>query len=256
MMSASLATMFQYRGEVLLWALWGVVFPLVSLKMWAAAGAKNPLPGFAGMGDIAAYFLLTMILGHLTASWDVFEMGYLVRTGAMSPKLLRPLLPIWSSVCDNAAYKIVTLIVLLPIWIGVAWFVRPAFSTRPMDLLLGVPAVLMAMALAYLWGYIFALLAFVMTRIDAAAEMYFGLTMFLGGRFAPMGFLPPALSVVSWFFPFRWMLAFPVELLMGRHTPMESLGGLACQAAWLGFAVIVFRRAWRASVQRYSAVGA
>jgi hypothetical protein len=35
--------------------------------------------------DFAAYFLLMMISGHFSTAWDVFEMGWFVRTGRMSP---------------------------------------------------------------------------------------------------------------------------------------------------------------------------
>src|SRR5690606_12024883 len=81
---ASLAVMFQYRGEIVLWALWGVVYPLVAMAMWRAAieGAPNgqAIQGLDA-GDFAAYFLLTMVVGHVATAWDVYEMGYLVRTG-------------------------------------------------------------------------------------------------------------------------------------------------------------------------------
>lgn len=38
----SLATMLQYRGEIALWAVWGVVYPAVAMAMWAAAVRGAP----------------------------------------------------------------------------------------------------------------------------------------------------------------------------------------------------------------------
>lgn len=256
MMSASMATMLQYRGEVLLWALWGVVFPAVSMTLWSAASRSRPLAGLTGEGPIAAYFLLVMVVGHLTTSWDVFELGYLVRSGEMSPRLLRPMLPIWNSIADNISYKIVTMAVLVPIWLLAAWHIRPEFATRGIDLALGLPALGLAMALAYVWGYILALLAFVMTKVESAAEAYFGLSMFLGGQFAALDWLPWPLAALSWCFPFRWKIAFPVELLLGKLSVSEAWFGLAMQTAWLVAGIVIYRFAWRAGVRKYSAVGA
>jgi len=92
----ALNVMFQYRGEIVLWAVWGVVFPAVSMAMWSAAlvgSGQESIKGY-DRSDFAAYFLLSMVVGHICVAWDVYEMGYLVRQGALSPKLLRPILPI------------------------------------------------------------------------------------------------------------------------------------------------------------------
>jgi ABC-2 type transport system permease protein len=52
------------------------------------------------------------------------------------------------------------------------------------------------------------------------------------------------------------MIGFPVELLLGRLTPMEALTGLAVQAVWLALSLALLRLVWRAGVRVYSAVGA
>src|SRR5438270_5212735 len=145
MLRTSIATMLQYRGEIILWALWGLIFPAVSIAMWTAAGKGKPLAGF-GPGDIAAYFLLTMVVGHLITAWDVHNMGYLVRTGELSPQLLRPILPVWSGIADNIAYKITTIFMVLPFWLLIGWYVQPTFHTRASDLAMGIPSVLLAAA--------------------------------------------------------------------------------------------------------------
>ena len=88
----ALAEMFQYRGEIILWAIWGIVYPAVAIAMWSAAVSGNESgAGIHGFGsrDFAAYFLLTMVVGHFATAWDVYEMGHRVRSGALSAALLR-----------------------------------------------------------------------------------------------------------------------------------------------------------------------
>jgi len=254
MLSVHSALMLQYRGEIILWAVWGVVYPAVSMAMWQAAGGGRPLAGY-GPGDISAYFLLTMVVGHVTTAWDIYEFGYFIRSGRLSDALLRPMMPLWESVASNITYKIITLIVLGPIWLGFWWWSAPRMAGTWSDLAAGSVATLMAAALTYVWGYAASMLAFYITRMEGFAELYFGVTLFLSGRFAAIDWLPAPVQWLTWMTPFRWSHAFPVELLMGRLSGGAIAAGFAWQAVWLVIGVIVLRFAWARGIRRYGAVG-
>lgn len=252
----SLAVMIQYRGEVMLWALWGIIYPAVALTMWSAAiGDSGDIRGYARQ-DFAAYFLVTMICGHVCAAWDAYEFGHLVRSGALSPRLLRPILPVWASLADNLAYKTVTLTILIPLWLAVAWVTQPHFSTTPAQAAVGLAALGMGALIAYVWGYDIALLAFWTTRTDAIGEFWFGGSLLFGGRLAPLALLPGPLKWAAACLPFQWVVWFPAQVLIGRATWGEIGSGLAAQGAWLAAGLGVFGLLWRRGLRRYSAVGA
>jgi ABC-2 type transport system permease protein len=255
---ASIATMLTYRGEIVLWAIWGVVYPAVAMAMWAAAVRGNPSGNIHGMDarDFAAYFLLMMIIGHVTAAWDIFEMGWQVRTGAMSPRLLQPVLPVWQNLADNLAYKIVTLALLVPTWALVAWIAQPRISTSGLQVALGMIAVLLAMAVHFLWNYNLALGAFWLTRTEALAELWWGSNLLLGGRMAPLSIMPWPLQWLADLLPFQWIAWFPAAALAGQLTAAQIARGLLWQLAWLIAGVVFFRLAWRFALKRYTAVGA
>ena len=63
-----------------------------------------------------------------------------------------------------------------------------------------------------------------------------------------------AVQTVAALLPFRWMISFPVELLLGNLTPQQTAIGFAAQAAWIALALILLRLVWRAGVRVYSAV--
>ncbi len=255
----SLAEMFQYRGEMVLWAVWGVVYPAVAMAMWGVAVHGSPdgetIGGYTP-SDFAAYFWLTMVVGHATTAWDVYEMGWLIRSGRMSARLLRPLLPIWHSLADNFAYKVLTLTILVPLWLLVIAVAEPTFQTGRFELLVAVPVVLLAAVLNYLWGYNLALLAFWFTRMDAIGHFWFGATLFLGGRLAPLTIMPDPVQRIASALPFKWVIWFPAEALAGRLSPAAVYSGMVNQLIWIAVALIVFVVMWRRSVRRYSAVGA
>jgi ABC-2 type transport system permease protein len=80
--------------------------------------------------------------------------------------------------------------------------------------------------------------------------------LFLAGQIAPLTLFPHWIQVVADILPFRWMLGFPVELVLGRLTPAQALLGLAAQAVWVVLSLIAIRVVWRAGMRVYSAVGA
>ncbi len=251
------AVMMQYRFAVLIWAVWGFVGPLVSLAVWSAATeARGGAAGGFTRGDFAAYFLTFLVYGHVTMSWDAFEFGFRVRTGSLSPHLLKPLHPIHNDAMQNIGFKVVTSMMLVPVWLILIPILQPTPPASIPLLLLSIPSLLLAAVTRYIWQYALATLAFWTTRVEAINQLWFTVDAFLGGRIAPLALLPGGLGVLAVFAPFRSLGAFSVELAMGRLTPPEVLTGFLLQFAWLGFGIVVFRVLWAAGVKQYSAVGA
>lgn len=257
LLKTEIAVMLQYRGEIILWSTWGLVNPLVLYCIFKAGAQSNANGQMAGLTvpQIAAYYFTIMIVGHVSAAWDTHEMSYLVRTGRMSSMLLRPILPMWKSLASNWAYKFCTLAFVAPMWLVVYFLIRPEFHATPRQFGLGLLATLLATLMNYYLTYVVAMVAFWATKLDAVGEVYFGLSMFLGGRFFPLQALPGPIRIVAEILPFQYMAYFPVELLTGRMTDMhQALSGLAAQLAWLVGSIIAFRIVWAAAVKRYTAV--
>ncbi|MGH2560591.1 MAG: ABC-2 family transporter protein, partial [Thermomicrobiales bacterium] len=87
-------------------------------------------------------------------------------------------------------------------------------------------------------------------------QLYGTLTMFLAGQIAPLSLFPEPVRVVASILPFRWMVAFPVEVLLGRVNGDDLLIGIGMQALWIALALLGMRWLWSRGVRRYSAVGA
>jgi ABC-2 type transport system permease protein len=253
---ASLQVLFAYRAAMLLWAVWGIVTPLVTLAVWSTAAAPKPIAGFT-QGQFATYFILAMVINHFTVAWDMEVFGWQIRQGTLSADLLRPVLPVWRAVSDNVAFKLLTGTVVMPAWIVLGLTVRADWSgVTPTSVALAVPAVLMASALNFLWGYCVAMIAFWTQKNNAINQLYWSLAWFLGGRIAPLAVLPPAFRAVAAWLPFQTMYAFPIEVVMGREAPGTILHNFALQVTWILVGLAAWRLAWRAGLRQYSAVGA
>jgi ABC-2 type transport system permease protein len=132
---------------------------------------------------------------------------------------------------------------------------RPEVHFTGQDLLAFVPALALAWAVRFLWGYWLALLAFWATRADGLLSLQDALVFLLGGQVAPTMLLPGLLRGASVVLPFRYMLAFPAEVLTGQVRGPELWRGFVFQIGWLLVAAALFAVLWRTGLRRYSAVG-
>jgi ABC-2 type transport system permease protein len=86
--------------------------------------------------------------------------------------------------------------------------------------------------------------------------MYFLASWFLSGLMAPLALLPPIVQAVAAALPFRWFVAFPAELILGRLSVEQAVQGLLMQLLWLVLIYGIFTFLWKEGVKQYSAVGA
>lgn len=255
---AEIALQVAYRGAVVIWLIGLVVQPLVSLVVWTTVAASNG--GQAGgftRGEYAAYFVVLMVVNHLTFIWHMWEFGWRIQTGFFSPLFLRPIHPIHNDVVENLSFKLVGLAGILPAAIILAVVFDADFgATGPLAVAAFVPALLLAMALRFILEWTLALAAFWMTKVSALNNFYSFVSFFLAGMIAPLALLPAPARVLATVLPFRWTVSFPVEVLIGRAGAGTVALGLGMQALWIGIAVLILRRLWAVAAARYTAVGA
>jgi ABC-2 type transport system permease protein len=253
----SLAVQFQYRTAMAIWMIGRVVQPLILLVVWTTvARVRGGEVNGYDAGGFAAYFIMQMIVSQATFSWIMWEYDYVIRSGQFNFKLLRPIHPIHGDVADNLAYKILTLVILLPAVALLAWLFPPTFRPQFWSLTAGVLAIGMAFVVRFTIELSLAMSALWTSRVNAINQIYDMLLIFMSGYFAPLAVLPEPLQLLANFLPFRWLLAFPIELTLGRLSPPAALLGFGMQALWLLVALTVLSWVWRAGLKQYSAVGA
>ena len=254
---ATLALQFQYRAGQVIWLLFFVLQPVMYLSVWSAvARSTDGQVGGYAPEDIAAYFVATMWVIHLTFNGVLVFFESRVRGGEFSSLLLRPIHPICADIAANVAYKALTAPLLaLATMVLVAAF-GPRFNLSAWGIVAFLPALLLAFVVRFVITWMVALAAFWLTRTQAVTQTYLLLLLFLGGQAAPLSLLPGGVQTVAWLSPFRWMLAFPAELLVGRLTPTDAVTGLGIQLLWAVVSLALLVPCWRAAVRRYTAVGA
>ena len=253
----SLAVQFQYRVAMLIWLLGGIMEPLVYLVVWTTVARQQggAVGGFT-VPEFAAYYIGAMLVNHAVFTWIMWEYDYRIRSGEFSAMLLRPVHPIHSDIADNLAYKVLTLAVMLPAALLLAWIFQPRWAPQPWALALFPLVLILAFFTRFFLDWSLAMAAFWTTRINAINQAYFVVLIFFAGRVAPLDLFPEAVQRLALVLPFRWMLAFPVELILGRLTLQEALAGMGAQLLWIGIGLVLARTVYRAGIRRYAAFGA
>jgi ABC-2 type transport system permease protein len=251
------AIQLQYRVSLVIWMIGLVLNPLIYLVVWTTVSrSTGGHVASYSTHDFAAYFIVLMLVDHVTFTWVIFNADYRVRQGQFSPLLLRPVHPIHGDMAENVVFKLLMMSVLLPAAAIMTLVFQPTLHPAPWAVIAFFPALALAAVLRFLTEWTVALVAFWISRMAAVDQMYYVLVLFLSGQVAPLVLFPLPVRVLADVLPFRWMVAFPVELLLGRDSPRDALVGFGALLAWLLVAWIGFRVTWRVGVKHYSAVGA
>jgi ABC-2 type transport system permease protein len=254
LLAHAFAMMTEYRAEISIWILSGSL-PLVMMAMWIGLAADASVGGYDA-ADFAAYFLLVFLVRQLTGAWVVWELDRAIRLGELSPRLLRPLDPMWYDVADHVAEKVVRLpLVLLPVVAGLWWAeARLALDAAAVG---GFAALVTgAAALRFFQQYAFALLAFWTDQAVGLERIWFSVMLVTSGALAPLDLYPAPVRAVVPYTPFPYLVDVPVQTLLGRLAGPALVQAIAIQAAWLLGFVVLRALLWRYGLRRYAAVGA
>lgn len=247
----------QYRASLFLYALFSFIRPIIFLAAWVAvADSQGGQLGAMSRADLAGYFVITIVVTHLGTAWDYYEFEWEIRSGRLSPKLLRPLHPINYSIVANILWKLMTSVAVVPVAILVALTFEARFTTQPWHLAVGAMSVLLGAALQFVFGWVFASVAFWTTRVHAVVTLYQRTGFIFSGQIAPLTLLPGPLLAVAFALPFAYMLGVPSEILRGGPDLPAALLMVGGQVVWLAVGIVLYRIVWRAGLRQYSAVGA
>jgi ABC-2 type transport system permease protein len=179
-----------------------------------------------------------------------------IRTGTLSPQLLKPLHPMHLWLTGVVSSKpIQTAIVLPPIAIASA-LLGIRYDLNLTTLVLALLAAGGALLIEFFVQAIIGSLAFWISHGTAIADVWFWVRSLLSGWIIPLAMFPLGLQIALIYLPFRYCLAFPIEIILGQLTPDQIVLGFVMQYAWVAVFWAVFQIVWRRGVRSYSAVGA
>lgn len=245
----SMASELEYKGAVWLWALVGMLQPLVTGFVWISTTDSSEQ-----QASYALYFSAGAVFANLTSVWVMWEYRERIISGTFSSQLLMPVHPFHRDFCAMLASKVVGLPVVV-VGAGVAGLSMGASAPRSgSGVALGLVALMCAIVLRFVVEWSLALAAFWMIRTDGLNSLYFAVATLLSGAFAPLERLPGWMRVMSEFTPFPYFLGHPLEIFIGQATLTQALRVLAVQLVMIMIAAAVGRVIYQHAVRRHEGV--
>jgi ABC-2 type transport system permease protein len=256
LVSREITMTLHYRWWLAMMQVSNLIVPAITLLVWQGAislGAQPPV----SERFLTTYLVLVSMVGLLTSSWTSSFLATSIRLGGVSSWLVRPCSTHLASLANNVAEKLVKLVLMVPMVGVLALLFRNdiALPGRPLQWFLFTVSIVLAAGISFCLDVIIGSLTFWLDDIAAIDRLRTLLARTLSGAVIPLVLFPAAVQGFLAVQPFRFMVSFPLEVLLGEPSGGLLLG-FAAQLAWfvglLGGAAGV----WRLGLRSYQGAGA
>lgn len=242
-----------YRAEFLVWML-AYTMPLIMLALWTAVAAEAPLGRF-GEKEFSAYFIGTLLVRLSSGAWVAWDLNYEVRQGTLQRRLLWPIHALLTFLAENLAALPMRLVMSVPIAIATTLWLGPVWVKDWVQIAIIPLTLLGAFLLTFLPMAMIGTLALFWESSLSLYDLWLALYTVLSGYVVPLELFPPQLTAAVHALPFRFMLAVPVENMIGLMSREQALMALLWQWLYvLGFALGA-AGLWRLGLRRFAAYG-
>ena len=249
-------TQFQYRTANYLYMIGMVAEPVVYLVVWqTVARAQGGAVEGITAGQFAAYYIVWTLVRNMNIVFTPYGWEERIQRGELSGALVRPVHPIHYDLAYFAGWKVVVIVLWLPIAVVLALLFRPTFDVSPLEGVVFLVAIWGAYLLRSLLLWALGMVTFWTTRVGALYQLYFTAELLLSGRLLPLALLPGWAAGLAGVLPFASTFGYPIDVLAGDLTSRELLSGLAQQGLWIAVGAALVAVVWRFGIRRFSAVG-
>jgi ABC-2 type transport system permease protein len=246
----------QYRVATYMWLIGMLAEPIVYLVVWTTIAEQQggAVQGIT-TGEFAAYYIIWTLVRNMNIVFTPYGWEWRIREGEFSASLLRPLHPLHEDLAGFAGWKVVTILMWLPI-AAVLWLIfDPVLDPSLLEVGVFAVAIWGAYLIRTMFLTLLGMITFWTTRVSAIFELFIAAELLLSGRLVPLELMPGWAEDLALALPFMWTFYFPIQALVGDFSTAELLGGIAAQAAWTIVLTGLFLVVWRFAVRQYSAVG-
>jgi len=241
--------MFSYQLSTMVWMFGTMVQPLITMMVW-----MNIYPEEGE--SFILYFISLIMVERLTSAWDIWEMDRQIREGTFSYQIVRPFHPIHWAIAENIVYKGLFLVVLIPLWMILSFFI-PSLQLHLSlsQWVLFFTALILGAIIRFAFSFMFGILGFWMTKVTAVYATFETVSLFISGRIAPFSLLPPVVKQISTFLPYRYMIGFPLEILTETADRQTMIVGFIGSFIWTILLIGAIGWLWKAGLKKNQAVG-
>ncbi len=250
----NLYTYVASRGFFWTLALSWMMQPIIYMFVWLVVVGDGNISSF-DRKDFISYYVCLIVINQLTYPTSHWTVGDNIYSGRFSFWLLRPINPIFEAISTDLAVKVVGIpfVALFSILTMIIFDINLLHQARNINLF--IITLLLAQILRFIMAYTIAIGALITTRINSLLSINDTFIFLLAGQAIPTVLLPTTMQKISNFLPYRYMLGFPIEVLLGKLTFDEIIWGLSIQVFYIIVVFIIMEVVWKIGLKRYTAHG-
>lgn len=248
----------EYRADLLVYTLSGAVIPLVALGVWLAVLFSGASLSFS-KSELVVYFLMALWVNIFVSAWAAYFIGEDIKTGAFSRYLLKPFSLLENNLVNNISEKSFKLIIASILIASIGYLLSR-------NMILEINITLMSFSLFLISLFFAAIIYFFIDMIIGLSTFWIHdnqflryltntLRDFLSGRVIPILFLPSPLFLLAFVSPFRYILSFPLEVLLNKLTFQDLVIGFAIQSSWLVIIFLCYRYLYEKGIKTFQGFG-
>ena len=252
LLSTQYALMLEYRAEIILWAISGIL-PLIMLGIWQEAGISRVL----GLNEqwLTRYFVSAFVVRQFTAVWVMVSFEEDNLEGRLSPYLLQPVMPFWRYYTSHIAEQISRVPIVFLILMILFLCIPDAFWFPDIRHILAfLLALFLGFTVRFLLHWLFSMICFWTDRASAIERLLLIPYLFLSGLVAPLEAFPSEVRNFAMFTPFPYILAFPSKIL-SEHD-VDFIRGFSLLILWIVILISLSHYFWHKGIKKFSGMGA
>lgn len=247
----------EYRVDFL-FSLISCIFPIIiQVSLWSAiykATGTGIVYGYS-YKQMIMYTLLVGLVGKFLATGFEWEINEDIKMGGLSKYIVRPLNYIYYRLSCFLGGRVSLSIVVIFFMIIIMSIFQGEEKLTLLRVLFIIITFILAMLLNFFIYFILGISAFYFTeasKIFPAVSIIF--TVISGGIF-PLDILGEGYMKFLNLMPFKYMLQFPVDVLIGKVSNDDLLFGVTVQLIWAILIFIFLKALFNKGLKKYVAIG-
>jgi ABC-2 type transport system permease protein len=248
----ALGTLMRFLPLVTQIFLWGAIFEAVR----DTTGSET-VAGYT-YGDMVAYYLLTQISRAFSSMPGLAtSIALQIRNGEIKKYLVQPVDLISFLLLGRVAHKVVYYVVAAGPFALVFFLCRGFFPGWPdvVTLLAFLASLVMSFLIGFFMEATLGMVGFWFLEVSSLLFVYMLFSFFLSGHMFPIDMLPGQWATVVRALPLEYLAYFPAAVFLGKLQGADLAWGLALEAFWVVFFILLCRLTFHLGVKRYSGYG-
>jgi len=255
----SLADAFIYRATGFIWMLTDIAPALIMLLFWLAAFRGRPVVAGYTPAAMIVYYFGVMLINNLVSFQPQYFLSDEIRTGAFSNYLVKPISLTAYKLAGGLCWRLVRLIFFLPSMLVIGMLFSQELQKldfRQLNFSLFLAGLALAFLINFFLKLVLGLLTFWFLEAGWIFFTFEVLTSFFSGEAVPLDLFPQSLNLVNNLLPFKYLLYFPLSLLLGRvGSGQELLLNFSLAVFWTIAAYGLYRLVLKKGIKNYCAFG-